>query len=184
MRIPATLEKRNVRVVVAVLVASILSLAFVWATRAKVERARVHRAHPALFSDSYSCASRPNADARARRFERYARLYLERYPYDPADGVRAVLYLRRAASCYSSAGNENDALRATARALSLSSAIETDYASARLALEKTLASENWSSALPEAYRLLRLTHHLSPSPYVTWLETTIGKAAARAGATP
>ena len=184
MRIAVALERHAVGAVVAALVVLILSLLYVWATHAKVESARVLRAHPALFSASHSCAPRPNADARARRFERYARLYIERYPYDPADGVRAVLYLRRAASCYSSAGNESDAARVTARALSLSSLIETDYASARVALENTLASKNWASALPEAYRLLRLTKHLSPNPYVTWLETTIGKAAARAGETP
>ena len=184
MSIPVTLEKRTGRAAIVVLAAAVLSLPYVWATRAKVERTRVVRAHPALFSAPHSCDSRPNAYARARRFERYARLYLERYLYDPADGVRAVLYLRRAASCYSNAGNENDAVRVTARALSLSSRIETDYASARIALDKTLASRNWSSALSEAYRLLRLTQHLRPSPYVTWLETTIGKAAARAGETP
>ena len=184
MRIAVALDKRAVRVLVAGLAVSTLSAAYVLASRVEDERDHVLRAHPALFSASYSCESGPNAYARARRFERYARLYIERYPYDPADGVRAVLFLRRAASCYSRAGSEHDTVRVTARASTLSSQVETDYASARVALEKTLASKNWSSALPEAYRLLRLTQHLSPGPYITWLETTIGKAAARAGETP
>lgn len=184
MRIRVSVRRSGARTTIAVLVVFMLSLGYVWATRAKDERVTASRAHPALFPASYSCESGPNAHARAQRLERYAKLYVERYPYDPADGVRGVLYLGRAASCYARAGNEGDAIRAKARSLSLSSRIDTDYASARVALEKTLASGNWSSALPEAYRLLRLTQHLHKSPYIAWLEATFGKVAARAGEIP
>ena len=176
------IANRSVRV--ALLAAAVLSLGYAWVTRATEDTTKVHRTHPALFSTSYACSSGSNLDVRARRFERYARLYLERYPYDPADGVRAVAHFRKAASCYAGAGQKSNAIRVTTRARDLSSQIETDYASARVALQKTLASRNWSSALPEAHRLLRLTQHLRPDPYVTWLEETVGKVAARVDQNP
>ena len=182
MSIGDFIANRSVRV--ALLAAALLPFGYAWATRATEDTTKVLRSHPALFARPYACSAGSNADVHARRFERYARLYMERYPYDPADGVRAVAHFRKAASCYASAGHKSDAVRATTRARNLSSQIETDYASARVALQKTLASRNWSSALPEAHRLLRLTQHLRPDPYVTWLEKTVRKVAARGDQNP
>jgi formiminotetrahydrofolate cyclodeaminase len=112
------------------------------------------------------------------------RLRADRYPYDPHDGVLAVRDFGQARDCYQAAGEMEHAARAQAAAMMLRAKIETDYAAARMNLMRAVDSEHWTTALAEARRLLRLTHHLGAHDYAEFLQRIAGRASARASVEP
>ncbi len=116
-------------------------------------------------------------NSRALRLEKEGRIRIERYPYDPRDGVRGVTLLMRAKSCHEAAGRDREADRAASVSARVSSRIDADYSSARLALERSLANQRWGRALRDAERLLALTAHIHPHPYVRWLRHVAARAA-------
>jgi hypothetical protein len=142
------------------------------------------RAHPMIFHEGASCAVSRGLELRARRTERQARLYMERYPYDPLDGVRAVHRLREAEHCYRSGSLPHAAERVARMAAKFQGRVETDYASSRLVLRSALQNERWGVAYTEAKRLLRLTAGARDHAYVRWLTEVAGKAAVHARTSP
>lgn len=135
---------------------------------------------PALFGAPPRCPAGTRPLVRARRLEQQGHLHAERYPYDPRDGIRAVLRLREAESCYRAAGLDAEAERLGDHASELVATLGVDYASSRLVLQNALEAEKWSLARTELHRLLRLTGHVKGHRYVDWLERVSGKVAVRA----
>jgi hypothetical protein len=136
--------------------------------------------HPELFGAAPPCSRDVQADRRARRAEQHGRFHAERYPYDPRDGIRAVLLFQEARSCYQQAGLADHARRAEQLASGLMVRIDVDYASSRLVLDGALAAERWPVALAELERLLRLTEHVNGHAYVEYLLSKLGKVTIRA----
>jgi hypothetical protein len=138
------------------------------------------RAVPALFIVEAACPFPDKATESALRLERRGRLFAERYPYDPEDGIRGAQLLLEAHACYRLAGSDVDIRRTQEFARDLMQRVEADYASARLVLKDALASGHWDVIAGEVHRLLGLTRHLPPGAYVEWLRETAGRANARA----
>ena len=133
------------------------------------------RSHPILFGAPQPCSGDGQPARRARRAARQAHFHAERYPYDPRDGVQAVLLFEKARSCYQESGLRDQATRVDYLASDLAARINVDYASSRLVLESALASEKWGVALVELRRLLRLTEHVRGHAYVAYLWSILGK---------
>ncbi len=112
--------------------------------------------------------------------EEIARLRLDRYAYDPRDGVRAVQRYEEAASCYWAARDEVAAHRARRAAAALRKLVNTDYAAARLNLFNAVEQSRWTAAHSEIRRLLFLTDHLGRHGYVEWLNEIAGPIWAKA----
>jgi hypothetical protein len=136
--------------------------------------------YPELFGPAPSCTRALQADRRAGRAEQHGQFHAERYPYDPRDGIRAVLLFQEARSCYQQAGLPDHARRAEHLASDLMARIDVDYASSRLVLDGALAAERWPVVLAELERLLRLTEHVKGHAYVEYLLSKLGKATIRA----
>ena len=135
---------------------------------------------PLLFGDPPVCGAHASPRHRATRAERQGHLHVDRYPYDPLDGISAVLRFQEASNCYRQLGLDVDADRAQRLASALIARIDVDYASSRLALQRALDAESWRAALVEARRILRLTEHLQGHDYVEHLSGLMGKVTARA----
>lgn len=131
---------------------------------------------PEAPSELFVASGRCAASGRAQRLERDGRMRNERYPYDPRDGIVAVRLFLEAAECYQARGRPTDAMRAAAAARRLESRITTDYAAARVALEHALERGTWSDARRHVRRLLSLTEHMTPHPYVDWLRDISARA--------
>jgi len=140
--------------------------------------------HPGLFKEPPPCFHGVRPAPRAARVERQGHFYAERYPYDPRDGIEAVIRFQEAQSCYEDANLLEHARRAGQLAADLIERINTDYASSRLVLENALASEKWVVALNEIRLLLRLTEHVGDHVYVDYLSRIVGKVTIRANAAP
>ena len=123
-----------------------------------------------------SCSSPLPSPERGIRLEREGNMRMERYPYDPRDGVRGALLLFEAADCYRAAGLQVDSIRSEAAASRFQAVLQSDYASARVAIERAISKKRWSDARKQAQRLLALTGHLQPSAYVDWLRATAALA--------
>ncbi len=135
---------------------------------------------PALFPRTFTCPRLDASEAAGFRFERAARLRAERYPYDPEDGVLGVRLFLQARACYQAFGSDADAARSARLGDELMGRVETDYASARLVLREALRRGRSSWAARETARLLAMTRHLGPDPYVLWLHETAGRLSAHA----
>lgn len=140
--------------------------------------------YPALFTAPPPCFHGARPAPRAASVERQGHFHAERYPYDPRDGIEAVIRFQEAQSCYEDAKLLEHARRAAERAADLIERINTDYASSRLVLENALASEKWVVALNEIHLLLRLTEHVRDHVYVDYLSSIVGKVTIRANAAP
>ena len=123
----------------------------------------------ALVGSTKPCASSSPSARRAVRLEREGRMRIERYPYDQTDGVRGTFLLLEATDCYRAAGLVSAASRAGATARRFATVLEADYAAARVAIEHSLSKKRWSDVRQQVQRLLALTAHMHPSPYVDWL---------------
>ncbi len=173
---------RSKRSLVALGALVAFALAFIALTRdaeRSTSRTPTHD-HPSLFGAPPSCSRKSQPVRRATRAEQHGYLYAERYPYDPRDGIQAVLRFQEAQSCYQDSGRSQDATRVGQLASNLMVRINTDYASSRLVLETALGSENWSVALSEVRRLLGLTEHMRGHAYVEHLWSIVGRVTIRA----
>ena len=168
------------RVLLAVAGIGMLSGAALWLREPASSRHETDGDYPPLFDAGTPCGADVQTAKRAIRFEEQGHLHAERYPYDPRDGIRAVVRFQRAYSCYRDATLQDDAGRAKDLALALMIRINIDYASSRLALESALASEQWAVALEELRRLLRLTGHLRGHDYVEGLWSLVGRVTVHA----
>jgi len=135
---------------------------------------------PSLFGKGATCPQPRASERAAQRLERAARLHVERYPYDPEDGVRAAHLFMQSADCYRAVGAEAEVRRVEAVIKTLRLQIETDYASARLVLDRALRLGRWEIVDREIHRLLGMTRHLPEGTYARWLRETAGRAAAHA----
>ncbi len=136
--------------------------------------------HPSLFGAPPPCSPDGQSVRRATRLERQGHFFAERYPYDPRDGVQAVLRFQEAHSCYQDSGLLEPARRTRQLASGLMARINVDYASSRLVLESALVTEKWSVALSELSRLLRLTEHIGDHAYVEHLGSIVGRVSIHA----
>lgn len=180
------LRGRSRRFAIACGFASLLATPVLWvdSDSDRQAAARAARPFPALFAESTSCSISRAHPAQSRRAEQQARLHLERYPYDPLDGVRAALRFSEAGACYRAAGLDADAERAETSERAVKARVRTDYASSRLALRSALEREEWSFVRAEGKRLLRFTFYVQEHDYVEWLTRLVGKAASRARTHP
>ena len=182
----AELRGRSRPLAIACGFASLLAALIFWVDWDSDGRATTGAARPfpLLFGESRSCSTSRALPAQSRRAEQQARLLLERYPYDPLDGVRAALRFSEAGACYRAAGLNADAERAETSERAIKARVRTDYASSRLALRSALEREEWSFVGAEGKRLLRFTFHAQEHDYVEWLTRLVGKAASRARTHP
>lgn len=135
---------------------------------------------PPLFAGTQpGCSSSQDAFHVGSRAEQVAQSRADRYPYDPRDGVRAVLGFETATSCYDLAGRPLDAGRTRVAGQELADRLGADYAAARLSLANAIESERWVDVLRDTRHLQLLTSHLEGHDYVEWLKKIIGKAIAR-----
>ena len=160
-------------------IAALVSILWLPACQTDTSRRKPAQDPPSLFERTSSCDTTTQSGKRALRAERQGRLHAERYPYDPRDGIRAVIRFQQAYSCYRAAGLNADADRALGLSTGLIARINVDYASSRLALDDALAKEKWSVAAEEVRRLLRLTGHLGRHAYVEALSRLAGKVSTR-----
>lgn len=154
-----------------------------WAQRTPTRGAEEVLA-PALFPQTFACPRLHASETAGFRLERAARLRAERYPYDPEDGVRGVQLFLQARACYEAADSGPAASRVTRLGDGLMRRVETDYASARLILRQALRRGRSSWAARETRRLLAMTRHLGPDPYIHWLHETAGRLSAHAAVVP
>lgn len=173
------LSAKQVSLVVVTLGAVALIVASVLRARDPAKTNHAPRSYPALFEEAHPCPGRGTPLEAGIRAEEAARFRADRYPYDPRDGVRAVLGYRTASSCYEAAGRAADAERAGFVGQELADRIATDYAAARLSLAKAVKAERWTEVLRETRHLQLLTSHLEGHEYVEWLRDLAGKATAR-----
>ena len=137
------------------------------------------RHYPELFSVDPACVATADFAKAGARAEAIGRAREDRYPYDPRDGVRAVIGYRRAAACYARAGRDSEARRADEAGERLANRVRTDYASARLTLASAIEAEQWDQAYHKARELRVLLSHIEGHEYVEWIDKTIGLADSR-----
>ncbi|HWM86571.1 MAG TPA: hypothetical protein VNO33_12055 [Kofleriaceae bacterium] len=126
---------------------------------------------PALFpSAAAACPEAEPAAAGPRAAEAAdaARAKSERYPFASQDGIRAAELYALAAACFTAAGKDADAERATRDRAALVARIEEDYRTHRLKLDRAIEYRRTGQALVETRELLSLVAHLE-HPYTTWL---------------
>lgn len=125
---------------------------------------------PALFMErAASCQSGQSpAHARAVRDEVAALAKLQRYPFDPHDGVEAVHLLRNAHACFVASGDARRAEQAQRRAEQIQGRVTADYDAARFRLSRALMQQDWASAL-EQIRIVRSLLSDRADPYTDWL---------------
>lgn len=166
--------------IVALVAAAACALAGLSFVREEVDATSPAHGHPTLFGPPPSCSREVEPARRASRAEQLGRFHAERYPYDPRDGIQAVLLFQEARSCYQQSRLREHASRVERLASNLMARIDVDYASSRLVLDGALAAEKWRLALAEIEQLLRLTEHVGGHAYVEYLLSNLGKVTVRA----
>ncbi|HJL14934.1 MAG TPA: FHA domain-containing protein [Sandaracinaceae bacterium LLY-WYZ-13_1] len=145
-----------------------------WSILSESDRAAIPEAPspPALFADERTSCDGGEAPARAIavRDERAGRAMIERYPFDPAEGVQAVARLRHAAACFRAAGDRESESRVTERRTELEERVRQDYGEARYRLGRALARRDYQAALHQTRRLSALLSD-RPGTYQEWLTT-------------
>jgi hypothetical protein len=126
---------------------------------------------PELFTEAERCPTAPgqaNASVLAERDERTARAMMQRYPFAPADGVRAVALFRRAAACWLEAGFHPSSATAAAQGERLRRRVVEDYDTSQLLLFRALRAGHFDEARSEAAILMALLGDRN-DPYLEWL---------------
>jgi len=125
---------------------------------------------PALFAASVAPCKGAAREAAARAHEALtaADAKLERYPFEPYDGVAAVHLYREASACARVAGD--DAARAEAADLADRAAarVEADYRFHRLKLDRAIDAHHYGEALIET-RVVASMLRDHGGPYTDWL---------------
>ena len=144
-----------------------LALAANWSSRRPVAS---DPAPPQLFDAAVACG-RPaeSAAARAVVLEQAAASKMDRYPFEPADGVEAVRLLAEARACFATGGDRASVGR-TSSILSLwKHRIDAEYRAHQLRLQLSLGADRTDDALRELRALRRLLAHQN-NAYTDWLE--------------
>jgi hypothetical protein len=126
---------------------------------------------PELFGEAERCPTQPgqsNAALLAERDERTARAMTQRYPFAPADGIRAVELFRRAAACWMEAGFHPSSAAAAAQGERMRRRVEEDYDTSQLLLFRALRAGHLDEARGEAAILMALLGDRN-DPYLDWL---------------
>jgi hypothetical protein len=118
---------------------------------------------------SSECPISAKGEDVAREMARSARLTMHRYPYDPAEGVRAVGLMLRTASCYERTGLAGTAESAQSVAATWRRTVEREYRAALLEMRLATKRADRQSAL-EAVRSLRRFLVDTPGAFLTELE--------------
>jgi hypothetical protein len=122
-----------------------------------------------LFTGDDSCGEGGPARYRAERYLDFAVAKQERYPFDPYDGVQAVMLFRKAGACYEATGETRYPEHVRTLASRLERQIRVDYQIRRTRLERSLKSKAYEQALVEARFLLRLVANRKTA-YGNWLD--------------
>lgn len=138
---------------------------------------------PRLAIEVSSCPDRLPSAVRAHRSTRRAQMRIERYPYDPGDGVRGALLLLEASRCFDEAGHQAESARAASSARRLVERLQSDYAVAHVTLERALLEQNWDEALRQSRRLLAFSEHTRADAYTRWVESVVSRVSSYAGTT-
>lgn len=123
-----------------------------------------------IFAADDSCGEGGPARYRAERYMEFALAKQERYPFDPFDGVQAVMLFRKAGACYEATGDVRYLEHSRTLANRLERQIRVDYQVHRTRLERSLKSKAYEQALVEARFLQRLVANRK-SAYGDWLDT-------------
>lgn len=125
---------------------------------------------PALFADGPSAckSSAREAGARADETLHAADAKLERYPFEPYDGVVAVRLYRESSACAHAAGDRDGEAEARELADRATERVEADYRFHRLKLERALDAHRYREALTEA-RVLASMLRDHGDAYTEWL---------------
>jgi hypothetical protein len=132
---------------------------------------------PRLVVRDQECRDRVPTAAYARRAEERAHLRLERYPYDPDDGLRGALLLLEARRCFERAGYPSDAARLSTAAAKVVSRLKSDFAAAHVALEHALREEDWAGALHHSRWFLAFVERGESDPYIEWVRGVASRVA-------
>jgi hypothetical protein len=108
-----------------------------------------------------------------------ARSKQERYPFDAADGVKALESYRLAEVCFGTAGDAVAATGTKAAREAFEAQVTSDYAGLRFRLQRALAERDWRDARWAAEKLETLIRPLGVSSYRTWLHSVQRGADAR-----
>jgi hypothetical protein len=93
---------------------------------------------------------------RAELAEQAARAKMQRYPFEPRDGLQAVTLLREAALCWKAAGQQLPVTRVERQAESWRNGIWQDFQTHRLRLDLAIESQQLARALAEVRALQAL----------------------------
>ncbi|MEM6962817.1 MAG: FHA domain-containing protein [Myxococcota bacterium] len=108
---------------------------------------------------------------RGESMEREAGFREERYPFQPREGVLAVIAWSVAERCFTAAEQEEDQSRAQAAKESMMAKVETDLRGGELRLQRAIELERFDEAVTEADHLGQLVAHLATDhPYRLWLD--------------
>lgn len=132
---------------------------------------------PRLVIREQECRDRVPTAGSARRTEQRAHLRVERYPYDPGDGLRGALSLLEARRCFEKAGYPSDAARVSTAAAKVVSRLKSDFAAAHVALERALREEDWAGALHHSRWFLGFVEHGESDPYIEWVRGVASRVA-------
>ena len=125
-------------------------------------------AAPELFSPGAPCPEGdPVYHAEALANEGAARM--DRYPFDPRDGILAVEAYDRAASCYADLGETEASAAFQTLRDRIMQRINDDYRVYQLRLERSLETERNYDALLAIEKLSRLVRHRESSQYTQWV---------------
>ncbi|MCB9709119.1 MAG: hypothetical protein H6714_10060 [Myxococcales bacterium] len=123
----------------------------------------------AIFTADVTCGQGGPARFRAERQMTAAGAKEERYPFDPADGVQAVVLYRQASKCYEAIGEAKFSEYARVQAQRLERRIRVDLQIHQTRLERSLKEKAYPQALGEARFLRRLLAN-DTSRYGAWLD--------------
>ncbi len=123
---------------------------------------------PALWQEDIACTRPSAAEYRAREAEAAALAKMQRFRFEPGDGMQALRQLREAARCYAVGGKKREAARAEKRFEAWKERLQRDYDGSLLRLRLALQKKDREEVLREV-RALKALLGQRPGEYLAWL---------------
>jgi hypothetical protein len=124
---------------------------------------------PPLFAQKSVCPKDVEPTAHGVYARNAADAKSERYPFDPSDGVKAVLLYREAAACFSAANLPAEAAESLRESEPMQRKVEADYVSLSLDLDLAIAKGDKTRGLETVRALMPLLGHVADAPYAVRL---------------
>ena len=124
---------------------------------------------PELFANLAMACSEGDRKALADNFAYEALARMDRYPFDPEEGILSVWAHSRAIDCYKKLGDRVAARSEEQRRSRLIDKLTQDYRARRLQLGRAIDRKDWRHALDMAQDILRMIMSQGSSDYLQWL---------------